>query len=193
MQWIRSVVRVGLMKGLYERTSRSRKTYGLTLIELMLATTVMAIMTLGTLQYQYFAAGHGQVARAQIEAVRLSQLLLEDWKSTGGSDQYDPSLLELGYTKHPGMPDNFDTPEGLGATLQEAVFSIDLNHLPMALVLKYEDVDKDLQAGTCLRQLAVVVRFGSVERGQISVSEDRLAGLPPITLVTFARVDASSG
>jgi hypothetical protein len=119
---------------------------------------------------------------------------LEDWKSTGGSTAYDPSSLGLGFSSSLSVPSGFTTPAGLGTTLNNTVYGFCWGNLPLLAALKYLDVDQDAQAKTTLRQLAVVIRFGQVDPdGSLSTPESRFAGLPPITLVTYMRLDASNG
>lgn len=50
----------------------------------MVAMAVLAIATLGTLSYQYHSAKHSRIAKLEMTATRTAQLLLEDWKSSGG-------------------------------------------------------------------------------------------------------------
>jgi prepilin-type N-terminal cleavage/methylation domain-containing protein len=167
---------------------------GFTLIEQMVAAAILAIATLGILQYQYGTVAAGRIATGQTAAARIAHLLLEDWKSTGGSLQYNPHNLGLGFSAGTTVPAGFTTPAGLGTTLNNSVYGITASNLPMLALLKYLDVDHDDQAKTTLRQLAVVVRFAQTDQnGGLSVSESRFAGLPPITLVTYVRLDASDG
>ncbi len=163
---------------------------GLTLVEVMVATVILVVAALGALRCQYYAAGHGRIARAQIAAARTAQLLIEDWKSTGGSTEYDPSDLQLGFSEPLAIPDDFSTPEGLGTPLNDGVHSFTLDGTAMLAMLKYLNVNEDDQATAALRQLAVVVRFA--ETGDED-SGDRLADMSPVTLVTYVRLDESDG
>jgi len=172
----------------------NRRVPSFTLIEQMVAAAILAVATLGALEYQYYAAGMGRIARGQVAAARAAHLLLADWKSTGGSLEYDPFHLGVGFSGGSGVPAGFTTPAGLGTTLNSAVYGITLDNLPMLTMLKYLDVAQDTQAKTTLRQLAVIVRFVQVEEGGcMSTPESRFAGLPPITLVTYVRLDGSDG
>lgn len=171
-----------------------RRASGFTLIEQMVATAVLAVATLGALQYQYYATAMGRIASGQMAAARIAHLLLEDWKSTGGSLQYNPHDLGLGFSAGSAVPAGFTTPAGLGTTLNSSVYGITLNSLPLLALLQYLDVDQDEQAQTTLRQLAVVIRFGQIAQGGgLATPEDRFAGLPPVTLVTYVRLDGSDG
>jgi hypothetical protein len=68
------------------------------LVEVIIVTAVFAVVTIGALSYQYHAAKNAQIAHAQITATCTAQLLLEDWKSTGGSQSYDPAKLGMGFS-----------------------------------------------------------------------------------------------
>jgi len=167
---------------------------GFTLIEQMVAAALLAVATLGTLQYEYHAAALGRIAHGQIAAARIAHLLLEDWKSTGGSTEYDPSRIGMGFSGGYAVPAGFTTPPGLGTTLNNTVYAVTRSNLQMLALLKYTDVEQDTAAKTTLRQLAVIVRFAHIEPGGgMSTPESRFAGLAPITLVTYVRLDGSDG
>lgn len=170
-----------------------RRARGFTLIEQVVAGVVLAIAALGALQYEYFAAGHARIARVQTAAARAAQLLIEDWKSTGGSDQYDPSTLGLGFTHAGASPTDFTTATGLGATLNGAVYSVTVCDMPILMALMYVDVEQDTVAKTTLRQIAVVARYGQAGSGGITTPDPKFADLPPIILVTYVRLDATDG
>lgn len=173
---------------------QSRRAQGFTLIEQVVAAVILAVATLGALQYQCFAAGQGRIARVQSAAARAAHLLIEDWKSTAGSPEYDPSTLGLGFSAGVAAPSGFTTPSGLGATLNDAVYGATFCDVPALVMLKYLDVAEDSLARITLRQLAVIVRFGQVGAGgTITVAESKFADLPPITLVTYVRLDATDG
>jgi hypothetical protein len=171
-----------------------RRIPAFTLVEQMVAAAILAVATLGALEYQYYAAAMGRIASGQIAAGRIAHLLLVDWKSTGGSLEYDPSGLGLGFSAGRAIPGGFTTPAGLGTALNSAVYGITLDNLPMLAMLKYHDVDQDAQAQTTLRQLAVIVRFAQVDAGGgMSTPESRFAGLAPTIFVTYVRLDGSDG
>ena len=63
---------------------RKRHKRGVTLIEALAAMVILAIAALGTLSYQYHSAKHSHITKLEMTATRTAQLLLEDWKSSGG-------------------------------------------------------------------------------------------------------------
>jgi len=180
------------IKGL-RNTGSTRSARGFTLIEQVVAAVILTVAALGALQYEYFAAGQARIARVQMTTARAAQLLMEDWKSTGGSTEYDPSALGLGFTNDGSVPSGFTTPDGLGTTLNDTVYGVTLCDLPAMAVLKYLDVDQDTVAKITLRQLAVIVRFGQAGSGGITVPDPRFADMPPIVLVTYVRLDSTNG
>jgi hypothetical protein len=167
---------------------------GLTLIEAVVAMVLLAIVVLGALGYQYYAALHARIARAQIIATRTAQLLLEDWKSTGGSTEYDPSTLGLGFSTKLAVPAHWSNGEGggAGAPLHDGVYAITVDELPMLVMLSWLDVAEDAQAQVKLRQLTVIVNFGTQAALQAG-STVWPANLAPIILTTYVRLDESGG
>lgn len=167
-----------------------------TLIEVMLAMAILAIAALGSLSYQYYAAGHARIARAQIIAVRTAQLLLEDWKSTGGSEEYDLAALGLGFSSRLFIPSQWSQGHGhgLGNPLRSSAYAITVDGLPMLVTLRWEDVAHDTIAEIKLRQLAVIVRFGEIDNhGNLTFPERYLENISSLILTTYVRLDASGG
>ena len=162
----------------------------LTLTEVIIATVVLVITASGALGYQYYAARDGQIARAHMAATRTAQLLLEDWMSTGGSKEYDPSTLELGFSPAITIPPHFRQGDGggLGAPLNDAVHSISVDEIPMLVMLTWRDIAQDAQAQVVLRQLGVIVEFS--EQGQIT---EQLENIESVVLTSYVRTSASSG
>lgn len=146
---------------------------GFTLVEIMTAVAVTTIVALGTLNYQYYSVKHDRIAQAQLAAARLGQLVLEDWKSTGGDHDYDPTTLGLGFTAiGPGETGN------CFIVVDDQTFYIQLvQSNPPA---PYEDT----VAGVTLSQIRVITRWRKdFSRGAI-ISSD-----PAITLTTYVRRD----
>jgi hypothetical protein len=160
-----------------------------TFVEVVVATVVLVIAAMGALSYKFYAAKDAQIARAQIAATCTAQLLLEDWMSTGGSPNYDPASLGLGFSSASGIPGDFTTPEGMGNPLNQAVYAITIDELPMLVMLMQNDVAQDA-GGTILRQLGVVVEFGTLA---VDTTAGRLEGIPPVILTTYVRADTSGG
>ncbi len=167
-----------------------RQTYGgLTLIEVMISMALLAIVVLGAMGYQYFAALHARIARAQITATRTAQLLLEDWKSTGGSTAYDPSTLGLGFSAKLAVPAHWNDGGGVGTILNSGVYAITVDGVPMVVMLRYVP-DTGGQVG--LWQITVIINFGTQADLQAGTG-NWPANIAPIVMTTYARPDESSG
>jgi prepilin-type N-terminal cleavage/methylation domain-containing protein len=147
---------------------------GFTLIEVVLAIAILSVMALGSLNYQYYAVKHVQIARAQMVATRITQMLLEDWKSTGGDSGYNPTAIGMGFT---GTFRTI-TPDGSSVT-----YNITQDSIPMSVALSSANV---VEGATTLplRQITVIVRwrrdFGS---GTIGSSD------PSLQYTTYVRID----
>ena len=84
----------------------AKRRCGMTLIEVLIATSVITIAATGALSYEYCGAREMRTAKAYAEAVRISHFLLEDWKANGGSALYarasasvhNPVKLNMGFT-----------------------------------------------------------------------------------------------
>jgi len=63
---------------------------GLTLIELMLAITVIVVGVLGAMMFRYGSALEARKADIQVGAGRVALLILEGWKGAIGSTTYNP-------------------------------------------------------------------------------------------------------
>ncbi len=181
---------------------RPKLSSGVTLIEVMVATVVLSIVSLGALGYQYHAVNQSRIAKAQKTATRTAMLLIEDWKSTGGSANYDPTALNMGFKVAETKASKFDYGDGMGATLNGKVYAITINDVPLEIVLKYKDIAHDDIAQITLRQLAVIAKFEEEQQGSSSakagsystqVTGSLIPYNPAIYLTTYIRVDASGG
>ena len=161
-----------------------------TLVEVVVTMVILVIASMGALSYEYHAARDAKIACAQIAATRTAQLLLEDWMSTGGSTEYDPAKLGLGFSSASPIPADFSQEEGLGSPLNQAVYAITIDELPMLVMLTRNDVAHDILTGATLRQLGVIVEFGTVSE---DTTAGRLEDIQPVILTTYVRADASGG
>ena len=159
-------------------TSRKKlRRDGFTIVEVMVAVAIIAIVALGTLSFQYYSVRDSRSSEAQVTATRLGQLLLEDWKSTGGDSDYDATSLGLGFVA--------STPPATGSyiiTLDNQTFYI---QMAQQLAPVSSGSNPDPVAGVTLQELSVTVSwrkdFGN---GTISNSD------PTLNLTTFVRRDS---
>jgi len=149
---------------------RSFSAGGFTLPEVMVSVAITIVLALGTLCYQYQGVKHSRAAEAQVTATRVAQLLLEDWKSTGGDPDYDPEALGLGFT----------TPQsgGFGSCM------ITLDDQSFYMQFEQSDIAHDAVASVLLREISVTVRWRKdFTRGAVGSSD------PSICLTTYVRRD----
>ena len=177
---------------------RRRYAPAVTLVEIMVAMVVLTIAALGALSYQYYAAEHAQVAKAQTTGTYIAQLLLEDWKSTGGSTEYDPTTLNLGFSSVLSEGSHIDHYDGSIHNL----YAVTVDGVRMLVGLNWRDVAHDSLAQVTLRQLQVVAQVGEISEIYLSAAYSFLEGqdsvnpslhVAPITLTTYVRLDASGG
>jgi prepilin-type N-terminal cleavage/methylation domain-containing protein len=143
---------------------------GFTLVEVMVAVSITAVVALGTLCYQYHGVKHSRISQAQVTATRLGQLLLEDWKSTGGDPDYDPVSLGLGFASP--VPSN------------PGHFLITLDNQTFYIQLVRSEIDRDDVASVILYQIQLIVRWRTDYAAGSLGGDD-----PTITLTTYVRRD----
>jgi prepilin-type N-terminal cleavage/methylation domain-containing protein len=156
---------------------RAKISCGFTLVEVMVAVSITVVVALGTLCYQYYGVKHSRASQAQITATRIGQLLLEDWKSTGGDPDYDPLTLGLGFASL--VPPN---PGHYLITLDNQTFYITRTG---SNAVTAPDPNPDTVAGVLLLQLRVTVKWRKDYGPGTTTSED-----PEIVLTTYVRRDA---
>jgi hypothetical protein len=110
--------------------------------------------------------------------MRTAQLLIEDWKSVGGSTAYNPLNLQLGFSSA-SVPSGFTMGQSIGSTLNNTVYTITINTVPMLIILGYSDVSHDAISGTTLRQLTAMVRW---QQGSTLCDS-------PVVFTTYVRLD----
>jgi len=125
---------------------------GMTLIEIVVSTVVVTVAAIGVLSYEYHSAKQMRMAFAQTAAVRIGYLLLEDWKSHGGSLRYangssgggvSPVDLNLGF-KHiePGTYEI--VVDGMPMRVKLVRPEIYCNPIPLRVILQWR---KDCKKG----------------------------------------------
>jgi hypothetical protein len=158
---------------------------GVTLIEAVMAITILAIAAIGAMSYQYHAARHASIARGQITATRTAQLLLEDWKSycfDGEVDNYDPTGLGLGFSEPLPVPPELTYGEVPGEPLHNAIYTITVDGLPMYVMLKWKIIDDSI-AGVSLWELSVIIGFERI--GAEDGNGSALENMPPLIMTTY--------
>jgi prepilin-type N-terminal cleavage/methylation domain-containing protein len=143
----------------------------MTLIEVMIAAALIVVAALGSMCYEYLCIDHVRYARAELTATRVGQLLIEDWKGEGGSDDYNPEDLQMGFE----LPDH---------VLTNCVTVVD--GLPLHISMTESPVPggSDSVAGIKLSELSVVVGWRK-DFGSGGLKDDD----PRVALVTYVRQD----
>ena len=67
-----------------------RATYGVTLIETMVAVAIILVAVTGAMSYQYYTVMDARKADLHMEAARLGLTFLEGWKGAGCTTDFDP-------------------------------------------------------------------------------------------------------
>lgn len=156
------------------RAVRRRHDRGMTLVELSVAILILAVASVGTMSYQYHAARRASMARAEITAMQLGRLLIEDWKSRGGEESYDPAELNMGITS---------------AARGEPVYRVTMNGFPMWITLWHQDMMADGSAGVTLRQIRVTVQW----KREDAQEKPSLETDPTYVTATYVRRDEAGG
>ena len=163
------------MKNIMNNSRKNSRLHGFTIVEVMLAMGIVIIVALGTLSFQYNGVKPARAAEAQITASRLGQLILEDWKSTGGDPGYDPNTLGLGFT-------TLVTSVKYSITLDYQTFYL---QLAQQLAPISSGSNPDPVAGVTLQQLSITVSWRKdYGDGTVSGSD------PTLTFTTFVRRDS---
>ncbi|MBC8392815.1 MAG: type II secretion system protein [Deltaproteobacteria bacterium] len=145
---------------------------GYTLVEVIITIAVLAVISLGTMGYQFHAVQQAKTAQAKMTAMRLGSLILENWRSQGGSDAYDPTALNLGIVE---------------LNAGEKYYYV-INDVPFYLNLFKKDIDTNSTTGVTLRQLSVFVQWRADYQEMLPGNSD-----PGSTLFTYVRRDQSGG
>ena len=63
---------------------------GVTLTEALVAMLILSVVVLGTFSFQYHSTHEASRAQVTIDSIRTALVLLETWKGTGGTIDFDP-------------------------------------------------------------------------------------------------------
>lgn len=80
-----------------KRQNRQSARSGFTLLELVIASLILGILSVGALGYQYHATRDARNAEVLANAGRIIKIMLDHWKGMGGKTDFDPAAL-LGST-----------------------------------------------------------------------------------------------
>lgn len=146
------------------RLTKVKSQPGFTLVEAALAIVVIAVAALGALSYEYFAAIHSRIAKAEMTATQTGQFLLEDWKSTGGAEDYNPANFGVGFV-----------------STSDNTYRITKDELPMQVSLSYADISEGSEVLN-LRQITARIRWRrDYAQGEIRQTD------PELVFTTYAK------
>jgi prepilin-type N-terminal cleavage/methylation domain-containing protein len=140
------------------QTNKIRCRRGMTLVEILVAITILLIALIGTSTFRYAVALDERKADSQITAARIALMFCESWQGIKGDENYDPvnhlgSDLKIVKITGSDNPDDF-TP--LGSYTVAFEDGDDVDNYTMALSWK------DVKPG--LRALNVIVGWASRDR-----------------------------
>jgi prepilin-type N-terminal cleavage/methylation domain-containing protein len=145
---------------------------GVTMVELVVAITILSIVSVGCLGYQYFSTRMAVRANAELTATRTARLVLDNWKRTGGDENFEPTSLDVGFQK-----------SGTGNQIR---YLITINQLPVVVSLQWQDVEYDAVAAVTLRRIQITVQWRSdYQVGDVGPND------PSYVMTTYVRRDES--
>lgn len=144
----------------------------MTMVELVVAIMILSIVSMGCLGYQYFSTRTAVRANAELTATRTARLVLDNWKKTGGDENFEPVSLDAGFEK---------SSQG-----HKTCYLIATNQIPMVVTLQWQDVEYDAIAAVTLRQIQVTVQWRSDYQEGIIGPND-----PSYIMTTYVRKDES--
>lgn len=150
------------------QTKPRKRRFGFTIIEVMVAVAVLMICIIGASAFRYNSMLDVRKAEMEFNGARLSLLLLETWRGTGGALDFDPvdhlgSDIEIESSSTDLVIDDFT---------EYSAYSIESEKKGYEAALFYRDVD------TGLRALSVTVSW------QIAADEDQ-AIMDSVELTTY--------
>lgn len=134
---------------------------GASLVEAMVAITVLSIAVFGGSAYRYYATLDTLRADRRMAAARVALMLCESWKGVQGDQSYDPiahlgSGLTITTSTGPEVPEDFTL---LGS------YEVVLNGVNCYVTLSWKDVAADFRA------LNVIVDWAQRDQGESILSD----------------------
>lgn len=160
--------------------AKKKRQFAISIAEVIVAMSFLAVISIGAMGYQFHGRQQSKLARWQQAATRTAQLLIEDWKSSGGSGAYNPASLGLGFTSET-IPGDFTEGQGLGNVLHNCIYTHTIDDVDVEVMLCWMDVEEDSFMQLRLRRISCIVKYGG----------DRTTN--PVTFTTYVRGDMAGG
>ncbi len=127
-----------------------KRSKGTSLIEVMIAIVVLAVVVVGALGFRYYAMLDAKEATIHTTAARIALLFCENWRGVDGDQNYDPVVylgdeLQITSASGTGTPAQFSGFTSLGT------YKVSLDNFYYYVALGWTDIDDGL------RELNVVV------------------------------------
>jgi prepilin-type N-terminal cleavage/methylation domain-containing protein len=157
-----------VMKKRKKQSSRN----GFTLVELIVASLVLGVVSVAAVGFQYQARRMALRANAEMTAARTARMVLDNWKKTGGDANFDPVSLKMGFAKGAKSGD----------------YNVTVDGLQMLVSLSHNDIEQDALAMVTLRQIECMVQWRSDFRPAAVRNGD-----PRYIISTYVRKDEAGG
>ena len=169
-----------------ERRAKSKN--GFTLIEILIATAIIAICAVGPLSYEYYGFRQIRRARAFETANRIGYFLLQDWKANAGSPIYQKSNGAV-YNPQTLIIENPVIDEEDSTFVYDG--STDLYRITIDKTLYFITLSRTLANGLGLISLTAKVQWNDLieTKNMLSPPDDS----PSVILNCYARIDQKGG
>ncbi len=128
---------------------------GLTLIEVLISISIVAIAVIGAMMYRYYSTSNARLADVHAGAGRVCLLILEGWKGAAGRADYNPAT-DIG-------PDVLASPDIAIGAINGGQYPVQLaggTNTYYFVSLSYDDdVDGDGSVDSGIRKLMVEVTY----------------------------------
>jgi prepilin-type N-terminal cleavage/methylation domain-containing protein len=136
--------------------NKSKYTCGVSLIEVMIATVILAVAIIGASGYRYYTTVDARKSADKVTAARIALMLCESWRGAKGSLTFDPVVHFTPELKVIQIEGPSDT-GGFGASSWESAllgaYTVHLNGANYIAALRWKDVN------TKLRTLSIEVSW----------------------------------
>ncbi|OHB83948.1 MAG: hypothetical protein A2Z38_02395 [Planctomycetes bacterium RBG_19FT_COMBO_48_8] len=143
------------------KTGKIRCRRGVSLVDTMVAVTILLIAFIGTSSFRYCASLDGRKAKAQTAAARIVLMLCESWRGLNGDVTFDPTELCGPDLNIDTLETNLDKPLDFNLLGSYAVVldTKDSNNINYYATLSWKDIKPGLRA------LNVVVAWAQRDMG----------------------------